>query len=64
MQHYQLDDCELATILAALRYYQLNHQGDPSSRTCEIHDIATAGDDDVTSLDDDAIDELCERLNQ
>ena len=57
-----LDDAELGTVLAALRYYQSQGLGDPANRPQEIHDIATAGDT-VISLDDGAIDELCERIN-
>lgn len=50
------------TILAALRYYQDNGQGDPAKRSCWIHEIATDGDTEI-SMDDDGIDELCEELN-
>ena len=50
------------TILAALRYYQENGQGDPDNRSDAIHDIATDGDTDI-SMDDDGIDELCEEIN-
>lgn len=53
---------EHATILAALRYYQERGQGDPNNRSDAIHDIATSGGD-ITSLDDDGIDDLCELLN-
>jgi hypothetical protein len=53
---------ELATILAALRYYQEQGMGDPDNRSNDIHDIATNGDNEV-SLDADGIDALCERLN-
>lgn len=58
----QLDDQEIATILAALRYYQENGQGDPMNRSDRIHDIATDMERTI-SLDSDGIDELCERLN-
>lgn len=57
-----VDDDEHATILAALRYYVANGQGDPDNRSNEIHDLATNGGD-VTSLDADSIDSLCERIN-
>ena len=57
-----IDDDEMATILAALRYYQRHGQGDPFKRSDAIHDIATNGGK-LTSLDDAAIDALCERLN-
>lgn len=53
---------DLATVLAALRYYQQQGQGNPDNRRIEIHEIA-CGDGELTSLDDDGIDELCERLN-
>lgn len=57
-----MNNQELATVLAALRFYQANGQGNPANRSDAIHDIATAGDE-VISLDDDGIDDLCERLN-
>ena len=53
---------EVNTILAALRYYQENGQGDPFKRSDAIHDIATDGDTDI-SMDDEGIDDLCERIN-
>ena len=53
---------ELATILAALRYYQEKGLGDPANRSADIHEIATDGDE-VISLDANDIDDLCERLN-
>ncbi|HHA2676641.1 TPA: hypothetical protein ACOECQ_002765 [Stenotrophomonas maltophilia] len=54
---------ETATILAALRYYQQHGQGSPENRSDEIHEIATGGDEGLTSLDDEGIDDLCEHLN-
>lgn len=57
-----MDRQDLATILAALRFYQQSGMGDPDNRSDEIHDIATSGGDD-TSMDDEGIDDLCERLN-
>lgn len=57
-----IDRQELATILAALRYYQQNGQGRPNNCSDDIHEIATNGDAEI-SLDDQGIDELCERLN-
>lgn len=54
---------ELSTILAALRFYQENGQGDPANRSDDIHDIATDGGE-ITSLDDAGIDVLCERINR
>jgi hypothetical protein len=60
----QINTTDKATILAALRFYQENGQGDPDNRSDAIHGIATGGsDDDVTSLDAEGIDELCERIN-
>ena len=58
----EIDDQALATILAALRYYQSAGQGNPSRRSLEIHEIAT-NSDEVISLDEDGIDALCEELN-
>jgi hypothetical protein len=57
-----LDDQALATVLAALRFYQRHDMGNPAMRSDELHDIATNGGT-VISLDDVGIDELCERLN-
>ena len=57
-----VDAAELATILAALRFYQQEGQGEPSNRSDSIHDIATDGDTQI-SLDSDGIDVLCERIN-
>lgn len=53
---------ELATVLAALRYYQSQGFGNPQNRPLDIHEIATSGDQ-VVSLDDEAIDRLCEKIN-
>lgn len=62
--YIQVSKEEHATILAALRFYQERDQGDPMFRSDAIHHIATAGgDDNITSLDDEGIDELCERIN-
>jgi hypothetical protein len=52
----QLDNRELATVLAALRRLQAT---EPAPA---ILDIATNGDEFVR-LNDQEIDELCERLN-
>jgi hypothetical protein len=57
-----LTSAELATVLAALRFYQANGQAEPANRSDDIHEIATNGDEEI-SLDDAAIDDLCERLN-
>jgi hypothetical protein len=56
------EEAELATILAALRFYQEHGQGDPDNRSAGIHAIATA-DGDVISLDAEGIDDLCMKLN-
>jgi len=58
-----LDREELATVLAALRYYQDSGMGDPFNRPDWLHDIAVPDDGSDTSLDAEAIDELCERIN-
>lgn len=63
MNYIAVDDAEHATILAALRYYQANGQGDPNNRSVVIHEIATNCDKVMSSLDDDGIDALCERIN-
>lgn len=57
-----LNQPELDTILAALRYYQHNGQGDPTNRTDWVHAIAT--DHDEISLDAFGIDQLCAKLNE
>lgn len=57
-----LDAQDRNTILAALRYYQMQGMGEPVNRPDAIHDIATDGDTQI-SMDADAIDELCERIN-
>jgi hypothetical protein len=57
-----VDATELATILAALRFYQREGQGDPSNRLDDIHVIATDGETQI-SLDTEGIDALCERIN-
>lgn len=57
-----LERDELATILAALRFYQAGGQGDPANRSDDIHNIATDLDEEI-SLDDGGIDRLCYKLN-
>lgn len=59
----ELDDAELATILAALRFYQAAGMGDPFNRSDAIHEIATNGGEVFSSLDAEGIDQLCEKLN-
>ncbi len=58
-----ITDQDLHTILAALRHYQWDGLGDPTYRCNAIHDIATDGGDQI-SLDDEGIDDLCERINK
>lgn len=58
-----LSPAELATVLAALRYYQNSEMTDPERRTPDIDDIATNGGT-LDALDSDAIDTLCEELNR
>lgn len=53
---------ERATVLAALRFYQSKGMGEPSNRPLSIQEIATDGDE-LTSLDDEGIDALCEKMN-
>ena len=57
-----VDSAEHATLLAALRYYQQNGQGEPSNRCDAIHAIATDGGARI-SLDTAGIDALCEHIN-
>lgn len=59
------DPRKLATILAALRYYQ--PQGladDPTLRSDAIHEIATANDTILSSMCGEEIDALCDELNR
>lgn len=56
------DTQDVATILAALRFYQASGMGDPAMRSDAIHDIATDGGK-VTSMDAAGIDDLCDRIN-
>lgn len=59
---------ELATVLAALRFWQANSGGEMSaeglvgSEHTTLRDIAT-GEGTLTPLDADEIDDLCERIN-
>lgn len=57
------DDAEHATILAALRFYQQAGMGEPDNRSDEVHELATNGGEVTSSLDDEGINELCERIN-
>lgn len=63
MSMYELDHAELSTVLAALRFYEDKGLGEPYNRPEWIHEIATDGGAVMASLDSDAIDALCERLN-
>lgn len=58
----KLDKQELNTILAALRYYQRQGMGEPANRPDWLHEIATDNDHDI-SLNAEAIDKLCEKIN-
>lgn len=61
---YRFTDQEHVTVLAALRFYQMQGLADdPAWRPDIIHDIATGCDDSVVSLDGNGINVLCERLN-
>lgn len=60
---YDLDDADHATVLAALRFYQQNGQGNPENRSMRIHELATNGGEVMASLDDAGIEALCESLN-
>lgn len=53
---------EHATVLAALRYYELQGQGAPCNRSAEIHRLATRSNE-VVSLDESGISELYTRLS-
>lgn len=53
-----VNDYERNTILAALRFWQSQGLTAPQ----DIKDIANSGDDNFL-LDDDDIDNLCERIN-
>lgn len=53
---------QLATMLAALRYYQQQGMCDEDNRPPEIEDIATDGGS-VAALDEDEVDDLCQQLN-
>jgi hypothetical protein len=59
----QFDKAETNTILAALRLYQQQGMGDPAKRPDWLQEIACPNEND-TSLDTDAIDELCDKINK
>ncbi len=54
---------EFHTVLAALRYYQMQGLGDPAYRPLEIHEIATNASNLIASLDTEGIRQLCVALN-
>lgn len=54
-----MSDRELATVLAALRYWQLNVIEDEVAEDLNGH----GSFEDHSPLDADEIDDLCERLN-
>lgn len=57
-----LTPAQIATMLAALRYYQQQGMCDEGKRPPDIDDIATDGGS-VTALDEDEVDDLCQQLN-
>ena len=59
----EVNEAEIATIFAALRFYQSKGMGEPTFREEGIHQIATDHGRIQSSLDSKEIDELCERLN-
>lgn len=59
---YRLRAQQAYTVLAALRYYRQNGQGDPANRADDIHAIATDNDDEI-SLDEAGIDELYDLID-
>ena len=54
---YTLDAQHVATIRAALMFYNDKGQGDPANRSDWVHDLATDGDNQ-TSMDEQGINEL------
>jgi len=52
---------EISTILAALQFYVMNDQGDPSLRTDAVHNIAVDNEDE-TSLDNEEVSALSEKI--
>jgi hypothetical protein len=56
-------DADLHTIIAALRYWQQQGMCDPVNRSDGMHDLATNGGEVLSSLDDEALDELVVNLN-
>lgn len=57
-----LDEQEIATLLAALTHYVRTGQGEPDHRTEEIHLLATGINDSVISLDDVGIEDLLVKI--
>jgi hypothetical protein len=62
MPRMRISEREFHTILAALRYYQVQGQSHTTRRPTWIEEIATNGGE-VVALDADEIDKLCEQLN-
>lgn len=61
--YIKLDEtAQLNTILAALRFWQQREMTDPANRDNYMQSIATNMGED-TSLDDEGVDALCERIN-
>lgn len=61
MNRVTLSDEELATVTAALRHWQASGFCEPDRRPIHLHEIAAACGGG--SLEADAVDELCERIN-
>ncbi len=57
----QMNTRELATVLAALRYYQQGLNMNGGHPPVDVFDIADVG---IGPLTDEDIDDLCERLNR
>ena len=57
-----MSDEERNTLLAALRVYQRSGYGNPAAQPTWVSDLASNGGTD-SALDDDGIDELCEKVN-
>jgi hypothetical protein len=57
-----IDAQERNTILAALRVYQRSGYGEPAKQPDWVFDLASNGETEIT-LNDEAIDALCEKVN-
>ena len=59
---YEMNEVELATVLAALRYYQKGLETNGGSPPCDVDEVATDGGT-LDALSTYEIEDLCERLN-